>query len=189
MKKTIKALFDLLPAMLMWLMLSVFIWGWIFTFLTDAAPENKIVLYIDAPVSATKELALALEETGAEAIKLVKVHPFTHAMMDSAPLEQSDLYIVSASAVGTYADWFVPLPEALLDAGEVFTLEGTPMGLRIYDHASGTGAASQHVAYTAEGKAEDYYLFFGRQSLHVDTNEGAADNLAIDYARTLLTLP
>ena len=97
--KKLKQFFDLVPLLLLWLMLSVFLWGFVFTRLTDAAPENKVVLFADVPLANEATLAAALEETLSPPVEMVQVRSFDYAMMDSSEIEQSDLYIVGASEV------------------------------------------------------------------------------------------
>ena len=88
--KPMKRLWNLIPAMILWGMLSVFLWGWIFIFLTDTQPENKLTLFVDTAVPDATGLAVRLEENAlSDEIRMVKVHPFTYAMLDSEPLRQS----------------------------------------------------------------------------------------------------
>lgn len=183
--KRIKKLWDLIPLMILWLMISVFFWGWIFTFLTDAPAENKISLFVDVEKLDSKPLALAMEEQLSGDIRMVKVHPFTYAMMDSSPLQHADMFIVPLSKWEEYAGWFRPLPEEMQGLGTILEKDGVPMGLLVYDPAREDGAARSYIPY----EAEKYFLFFGRASLHVQENEAAVDNEAIGYAKWLLQLP
>ncbi len=159
--KKCKTLFNLIPLMLGWLVLSVIFWGWIFTFLTDTAPENKIVLYIDAEVPDDTALSLAMEEYGAPGIQMVQARPFTFAMMGNSDIDRADLYIVPASHAGEYGEWFA---------------EGE--GIPVYDPTAGIGAATAYIDYTDEV----YYLYYGANSAHLN------DGLAKAYADYLLTL-
>jgi hypothetical protein len=193
MKKR-KLLWDLLPAMILWLMLSVFLWGWIFTFLTDAKPENKLTLFADAAVSDGTGLAVQLEETlKSGPIRMVKVHPFTYAMLDGEQLRTADAYIVRASHVEEYREWFAPLPAVLAEGaaeGELLLLEGVPFGLRVYDAAAGEGILAQYIDYHDPTlPQEDYYLLLGNNSLHLTANPAGADDLAVSLAEALLSLP
>lgn len=190
MKKIMKGFFDLTPAMLLWLMLSVFLWGFVFNILTDADPEEKIVVFIDAPLAQEVQLAASLETDLIEPVTMVQVRAFEYAMMSSEEIERADIYIVPASQAQTYKDWFSPLPEALQGAGEVLAIDGQPCGVRIYDALSGAGAAASHIGYAAPGQPqEDYYLFIGSRSLHVQGHEGAVDDQAVACALRLLSTP
>lgn len=188
--RRLKWLYDLVPLMLFWAMISVLLWGWIFTFLTDAPPAEKLTVFFDVPAVNSTPLAVLLEEEAGEGIRMVKANPFTYAMMDDTEISAADVYVVSASEAETYRDWFRPLPEELREAGEVLLMDGEPWGLRIYDGQTRTGAAAGYVQYTAPGETEeDHYLFFGGASLHVPGNEGALDDEAVRLVQRLLKIP
>lgn len=188
--KKLKAFLDLVPLMLLWAMLSIFLWSFVFNFLTDTAPENKVVLFIDAPLQEESRLAVLLEEAVAEPVEMVQVRAFSYAMMDSTEIERADLYIVGASQAETYRGWFAPLPEALRPCGEVLEMDGVPCGVKVFDAAAGTGVAAEFISYAFPGKEpEDYYLFIGRNSLHVQSHENAVDDQAVACALRLLEIP
>lgn len=188
--RRIRQFFDLAPAMLMWLMLSIFLWGFVFNILTDAPAREKLTIFIDAPLTEETALAVKLEGITEAPVRMVQVRAFSYAMMSSEDIENADLYIVSASQLETYQDWFAPLPEALQAQGETFTADGVPLGLKVYDAATDQGAASLHIGYAAPGKAnEDHYLCIGRNSLHVLSNENAVDDQAVTCAAYLVSLP
>ncbi len=183
--KTLKKLWNLLPAMLLWLMISVFLWGFVFARLTDTQPENKLTLFVDAKVPQATRLAVQLEDNLLdETIQMVKVHPFTYAMVNGQGLRQADVYIVRASHVEEYRDWFAPLPEALAaDQPEenLLLLDGTPCGLRLYDAATQTGSNLWAIQYQDPALPdEDYYLFIGAASVHLE------DGKAVQLAQSLL---
>lgn len=185
MNKRLKKLWDLIPLMILWLMVSVFFWGWIFTFLTDAPAENKISLFVDVERLDSKSLALVMEEQLSGDIHMVKVHPFTYAMMDSTPLQHADMFIVPLSKWEEYEGWFRPLPEELQALGPVLQKDNTALGLLVYDPTQEGGAARSYIPY----QQEEYYLFFGQESYHIKDNQNAVDDEAIRYARWLLQLP
>lgn len=191
----LKRFWDLIPALILWLMLSVFLWGWIFTFLTDTKAENKLSLFVDATLTDGTGLAVQLEETLLDdTIRMVKVHPFTYAMLDSEPLRHADVYLVRSSHVEEYRDWFAPLPEGFADAmlveeGSILVLEDAAYGIRIWNAAENTGIAQRYIDYHDPALPdEDYYLFFGRESLHLSGNGNGQDNKAVQLAETLLVV-
>ena len=163
MKKS-KKLLDLVPLMLLWLVLCAFFWGKVFMSLTDTAPENKITVFIDARVPEATALAVEMEKKMAAPIKMVKVYPFTYAMMGSEALGAADLYIVPEAHVQEYAEWFASTPEKVLI------------------HDGQVGAADQYISYE-DLPGEAYYLFCGKNSVHIE------DGLAQEYAEILLKLP
>lgn len=182
--KMIKKLLSLLPLMILWLMLSVILWGFVFTRLTDTDARHKIVVCVDAQVSGSTELAVELEKEKDAALRMIQVRPFSYAMLDSSVLRQADLYIIPLSDAETYADWLTPLPEEMSDQPELLLREGVAWGIKIYDAALARGSADAYIGYGPE----DYYLFFGKSSLHVPGNPDAADCLALDIARRLTEL-
>lgn len=189
MRKIKKAL-SLLPAMILWLMASVFVWGFVFVQITDTGREHKLVLFVDGAVPDETALSVKLEEGAGEGIRMVQARAFSYAMFDETALVNADLYIVPASRAETYADWFAPLPPDAPEAKDVLTLAGGAQGLKIYDAGAGEGAAASLILYASPGaEAEDYYLFFGKASLHAAGRENAVDCAAAAAARRLLDLP
>ena len=185
MKKR-RRFFSLLPALVLWMMASVLVWGFVFTRITDTSREKKITLCVDAPVRDETGLAVRLEEGKGENIRMVKARAFTYAMFDTSELMNADLFIVPLSHAETYRDWFGPLPEDMRDAAPCLAWDGTPLGLLIYDAQTGAGAARAYIDYPG---AEDYYLFFGAASLHAAGRENAVDNEAVSAARRLMEIP
>lgn len=167
--KKLKPFFDLFPAMLLWLMLSIFLWGFVFSALTDIPAGEKISLFVDAPLTEQTRLATTLERSVAAPIRVVQVRSFSYAMMGSDEIEQADLYIVTAADVETYREWFAPLPEELQTRADLM-LDGQPYGVKVYDAASQTGVALENIRYTDE----DYYLLFGAGSAHMADGQAAA---------------
>ena len=181
MKKRSK-IWGLIPGLMLWLLFSVVLWGSVFVRITDAPLENKITLYIDAQVPGDTKLSVALENTGAEGIRMVQARAFSYAMFDGKPLETADLLILPASHVETYRDWLSPLPEEMAALGECLKIDGESWGLKIYDLASHSGAAQDYILYEAVETPEDYYLFFGASSVHREDGKAAL------YAKKLLEL-
>ena len=182
-----KKLFSLLPILLLWAALSVLIWSWIFSLLTDTSPDKKVVLFVDLAHVEDRALAVTLEEALPAELRMVQVHPFSYAMLDSEQLLSADLYIIRESSLKAYQEWLAPLPDALRH-GELWPDADEPVAVKIADN--GTGSAGMYVSYTQpDGTQEACYLCFGKQSLHVAGNEGATDAAALAVAEKLLTLP
>ena len=184
--RKIRRFFDALPALVLWAMLSIFLWSFVFNFLTDVPAAEKVVLFIDAPLTNETQLAVKLEEAAGESIKMVQVRSFAYAMMGSEEIENADLYIIGESGIAEYADWFAPLPQELC-AGTLLERDGQPMGVKVWDAATGGGLAPEIIGYTFPGKAiEDHYLLVGKNSLHVQSHENAVDNEAVTCTLELL---
>lgn len=176
--KTFRKVMNLVPLMILWLMMSTFVWGWIFTFLTDAPREEKIVLFIECDVPGDTYIASKLEEHPSEAIHLAFVKPFSYSMMSSEAIRTSDLYIVSESGFQEYFEWFVPLPEEAMTLGEIFEYEDIPYGIKVFDSQMQSGVLSDFISY----EDENYCLVFGKESVHMENGE------AVSFARHLLNI-
>ena len=169
---------------ILWALLSAVFWGWIFGFVTNTDPAHKVVLYANVDEMQDKALALRLEEEKPEGIKMIKVHPFSYAMFDDGELQSSDLFVVRAEDVEQFRESFAPLDGESWDPGsrELFLQDGVAYGVKIYDAASGQGAASEYLGYDPD---TDYYLFFNVASPHLSAGDGAA----LRVAELLLRLP
>ena len=176
--KTFKKIMNLVPLMLFWLMITAFFWSWIFTFLTDAPREEKIVLFIECNVPGDTYIASRLEEVPSETIRLVQVRPFSYSMMTSEGIRSSDLYIVSESSFEEYSEWFIPLPKDALNLGETFLYENKPYGIKVFDKETNAGILTDYVGC----EYDHYYLVFGKESLHLENGE------ALFYANQLFSI-
>lgn len=187
--KTVRKILSLIPLLVLWLMFSIFLWGFVFNLITDAPAAQKIALYVDAETPGATRLAVRLEEMLGGKARMVKVRPFTYAMFGSGALIGADLFIVPASHVETYLDWFAPVPENLRAQNGLLEIGGVPLGLPAYSAAADAGIARDCIDYAGPaGEREDYYLFFGKASVHLPGNENAADDYAVDAAGCLSEL-
>ena len=189
--RVLRNIFTQLHEYVLWLLLSAVLWGWIFsTFLTDTKPEKKVVLYVDAVQCDDTGLSEALEEHMPAGIRMIKVHPYSYALFDTAALENADLYIFPASRAEEYWESFAPLTGLGGEAGQLrWEKDGVPYGIRIYDAAKRRGGAMDYITYaSSEGPPEDYYLFFGVNGLHAAALTGKGDEAALETGRTLLAM-
>ena len=93
-----------------------------------------------------------------EGIKMIKVHSFETAAFGQYDFLNGDIYIVRESEAASLSDSFKDIE-----------------GIKVYDAASGTGAAESFIRYTADGvPEEDYYLFYGINSMHAGDRDIAA---------------
>ena len=176
--------FGRLPKYLLWLVASTILWLWIFTFLTDAPAAKKVTLYADVPGLAEPGLSVALEESMPAGITMIRAHAFDYFMFGDPRTGGGDLYVLPVSAFAEYRGILSPInpPEGT----DCFYDGDTAYGVKVYDAASCEGAALDYIRYTGEElPAEDYYLFFGKDSLHT----GAQDMAAYAVAESFLHLP
>ena len=109
----LKKILDLVPLFLLWAMISVLAWGFVFNQITDTDRAYKLVLCVDAPVPGENEFALEIKREAPDRIRLVRVCPFSYAMMDAKTLEEADLYLIAEDHLETYRDWLLPLTDRL----------------------------------------------------------------------------
>lgn len=187
--RTIRKVITLIPLLILWLMLSIFLWGFVFNLITDAPAAQKITLCVDAETPGATQLAVLLEEKLDGKVRMVKVRPFSYAMFDSGTLTGADLFIVPASHAEIYQEWFSHLPEEFRDQGLSLEIDGVTYGIRAYNAAVGTGIAKDCIQYVSlDAEKEDFYLFFGKESVHLPGNENAVDGTAVDAAHILFDL-
>ena len=115
---------------------------------------------------------------------MVKVHPTSYVMFNEGALSEADLMLLREQDAEAITDQFVPLSELGFQTdGAEWTRDGVAYGLRVYDAARDAGVARDYITYTLEGvEPENYYLFFGNRSGHLD------DGAAAEVARRLLDM-
>ena len=171
-----RKLLSQLPLYLVWMILGAMLWSWIFGLVTDTRPEKKVTVFVDAYGVEDTALAVELERELPPGVRMVKVHPVDYVMFDDAALRDADIFILRASDAETYDELLAPA-----DGSDVLT-----RGVKIYDAATGRGAAQSYILYVRTGApAEDYYLFVGANSLHT----GAVDDAAHTLAERIKKLP
>ena len=185
----LRSFISLIPALILWLFLSVLVWGFVFTRITDTDAAHKLTLFADTRLTDATALAVRLEEHLGGNIRMVKVHPFTYAMLDGQQLKAADLFMIRADHMETYGEWLTPLPEEIRGCGQEYVRDGAAWGILAYDTETKSGIASDCVSYMPPGEPEEkYYLCFGNQSLHIQALQNAVDNSAVEAARLLLSM-
>lgn len=178
---------SLISLLVLWGVLIAIFWCWVFTFLTDTAPENKITLYADVPSCDSRGLALELEKALPDGLRMVQVHPFSYAMFGGDALRKADLFIIRASDLKEHPDWFAPLPAGLRDRAGLYTADGVPVGIPVHDPVSGRTAAGSYLTVCSEAVPDEpLYLCFGSASVHLPGETEAASSLSV--AERLLSL-
>ena len=170
MMRVLKNILSQLHVYLVWLILSVVLWGFVFNLLTDAPAEKKLLLFAEVGGVREREFCAELEKSKPAGIRMLQAHSFDYVMFDEQSLLSADLYIVPLERVEGYRDSFRALDLSRLPAEELsfYELDGAPCGIRVWDGEA--GAASGYFAY-GEG---EYYLFLGANSLHAGEPDDAA---------------
>lgn len=178
---------------ILWLLLSFFLWSWIFTFITDTKPSKKVTLFFDTYICNDVDLTLKLEENKPKGARMIKVHPFSYAMFMSDTIQDGDIFVVGESKIKDYIVDFCPISDEYVAANrnlEFYTNdEGVAYGVKVYDAQSGKGCITDYLVYCGEDEEnEDYYLFFHKNSLHIKDFNGSSNNWAIEVAENIFYL-
>ena len=189
-----KRILSQLHRYVLWLMISIFLWSWIFTLITDTTKEKKVTVCSDTPAMLDSELAEALSYDLPEGIKLIKVFPFKYAMFNTADIDRADILILPESEIEEHTATLCAIGTESFDTSGGYEKDGAVYGLLLFDAASGTAKASDYFTFTsvdAEGKptSENYYLCFNERSVHLGDMNSSADDAAIIIAKRILDLP
>ena len=190
---------------LLWLLISVFLWAWLFMLVSDAPKEKKVSVYYNAPDASDSEMSIELEKELPDGIKQIDVYPFSHAAFDTAAPEDADIYIVSESDLASVIDQLQPIPSRGEDD---YVKDGLVYGWRIYSMDLSAGSALEYIRYSGEKNVpegavpdpdapgsilyrddENYYLCFNKDSIHLGEWNGSADGAALSVAERIFTLP
>lgn len=189
--KIIKNIFSQLHTFVLWLLISVLLWGWIFSFLTDTSREKKIMIFVNAGELRDRELALRLEEQKPDGIKMIKVHDFEYQMIGTTKV-YGDLYIVPESDLERMLEKDPGAVLPIRDPGghPVYEYGGQPVAFLAYDAGTNSGiGASRYIFYPRpELDGQNFYLCISSDTRHYEGAEGAVDDAAWTVAMDLLTL-
>ena len=201
--RVLKKILSNIHRYILWALLSIVIWSFVFTRITDTAPEKKVTVFAHTPELAAEELSIELEKALPEGIKMIKVHSFGYSAFGSADIEGADIFIMPEREVEKNLEQLLPVPVGLLEgvSGAVYESGGQVYGFLIYDGASKEGRAKGFIGYEPiemvydeNGEPHDvffdgdsYYLCFGAGSVHMGGN--AEDNAALSVAGRLINLP
>ena len=178
-----KGIFKNLHRYVLWLVVSFFLWAWIFTLITNAPAGKKVVLYAGLPAMEREALAAALEADMPEHIRYVETWVFSDEMFSPANIETGDLFIVATDQVDQYRNTFGALDGVDFPDRPLFEIDGKPCGVCVYDEEAGIRIGTKYLAYLP---GETYYLFFNANSRHLGAWNGSRDDAALRAAAVML---
>lgn len=181
MKRRSRKISELIPAFVIWLIVSIVFWGWIYTLITDTTAEYKICIAVDSIIADQTAFNAALEKDLRGNIRMIRAYPFTYAMMSDISLQNADILIIREENIPDYRIYIAALPEIETDLGKVVMDEEKPVGIRIDPERA--GLLKQ---FTGIENKEAFILCFGKNSIHLNGNPAAIDNESIYYAGILL---
>ena len=81
----------------LWAVLSVVFWAWIVSRVTDARPQNKVVVYADLDLMDGRALSLQFDERLPDGIKYVEFDRFDDMIFSPTSVLTGDLYLIPQS--------------------------------------------------------------------------------------------
>ena len=186
---------------LAWIVMAAFFWNWIFGILTQAKPEEKVSVFIGS-YSNFYEKYTELNESRPDYLKTVEVNAYKvdsfyfSTYLSVFGYDEGDILILPESKTDKegLAGRFGAITQEYLDllpSLGYMEKNGQTYGIRVHDKATGESLVN-YIDYGAGEKEEDYYLFFGKNSLHtgkMSPNAGNAErDGAIRIAQRLMTL-
>ncbi|MBQ1684006.1 MAG: hypothetical protein II072_00635 [Clostridia bacterium] len=192
--RVIRKILSNLHRYVLWLLVSVLLWSWVFTFLNDTTAKRKVMLFVNVPAVDDAALEKALSAELPDGIKMIKVHPFEYAAFLADEADNADMYILSASDLAKNFDRLQVVPEDAFEGRALFTDGGEVYGVCVYDAESGKGAAQSFLDFVDQSGEhlypnENYYLCFNKKSMHIGVWNDGRDSAAVSIAEKLLTLP
>ena len=182
--RLIRRIVSQLHRYVMWALLSAVLWAWIFlSFVLDTVPAKKVTIYTDTASVRDTALEMLLSRSLPAGIRMVKVHPFSYAAFDAGAPNGSDLYILPASELTENLGVLCPMDA---HGADDYVSDGAVYGWRVYDAASGKGAAAAYLGYAPD---EDCYLCAAKSSGHLGAWNGSKDSAAIAIAEQIIALP
>ncbi|MCR5801406.1 MAG: glycosyl hydrolase 53 family protein [Lachnospiraceae bacterium] len=121
-----KNVFSKLHIFILWVLISLFVWGFVFTRITDTSPDKKIVVYVDADEKDLSDLTAVLNENKPDGIRMIKVHSVAYNVFDASANAKGDIYILSDATFDEFSDYIADSPRAEI------SLAGIGDGLKVY---------------------------------------------------------
>lgn len=172
----------------LWLMLMIFAWEAVFTFITKPNEKESVYLFCGVENAKTGVMYADLEKIKPEYVKNVDVYACSVRVdaFDSVFITrgrtEGDIFILPDTYCEekTMKACFYPMDSSFVE--EIFgedaecgkaLCDGKAYGVKIYDKETDNGKAKAYFTYTyfdSNGEKQavgDYYLFFNKKSLHL----------------------
>ena len=164
------------------------IWGivagifvsFLFNLRTDTVPLKKVTVWVDVADVQSEYFETELDRHLPEGIKLVKVHSTSYSLFGLEQIGSDDIYILPEDSAEAYLQGFAPLSEFAEIGDDLFYKDNDAYGILVCSADGERCAAGKYIEYR---QGRNYYLFFGKDSLH----KGPA-GAAVQIARDLLGL-
>ena len=190
----------------LFLLLVIFVWECVFSIITKPKDEESIYLFFGVENARTEDMYADLDSVKPEYVKYIDITSYSarissfDALFVTRGQSQSDIFVLPESYCepSVMRSTFYPMDLSVVK--EVFgedvecdkaTYAGKVYGVKMYDKETNTGRASEYFVYTysddngAEQSLGDYYLFFGKKSLHLGKLSGGELNGALVLAQAV----
>ena len=191
----------------LWIVVVVFAWEGIFQFLTKYKDEESVYCFFGAERVTTDAVSGDFNALKPEYVKNVDITARSsrtegfELLFSTDGVRHGDLFVLPEAFCdeSTMRSYFYPMDPSVVK--EVFG-EGADTGIavagdkvygiKVYDKETDTAIASEYFDYTytdsdgAKRAVGDYYLFFGKKSLHLGKISGSEADGAIVFAQAIL---
>lgn len=158
-------------------LMSVVIWAWIFTLVTDAPRAKKVTVLFDTVSVNETALRTELKKHLPEGLRTVKVYHISYMDMSLGMTDEADIYVLPGDRIEESLDFLCPIGESLSERDAV--INGEVYGWYL------EGARS----YAEFEEGTDYFICFTKGSLHLGELNGSKDSAAVTVAGNILELP
>ena len=190
----------------LWTLLVIFVWEIAFTIITQPKEKESVYLFLGVEDAKADEMYAHLEAAKPDYVRHLditaystRITGFDYLFVTRGQL-QTDIFVLPES----YCDPFVMTstfyPMDLNTVKELFgddadcdkaVYDGKAYGVKIYDKVANVGRATTYLTYTytdnngGNQAVGDYYLFFGKKSVHLGKLTGSDNNGALILAQAI----
>ena len=184
----------------------IIVWESIFSFITKPKDGESVYFFFGVEYARTDDMYVDFDKVKPTYVKHIDITYYSTRMtaFDSVFVirgqSQADIFVLPESYCEPTMMKSVFYPMDLSVVKEIFgedvecdkaTCDGKVYGLKIYDKETDTGKAKEYFTYTyfedgVEQAVGDYYIFFGKNSLHLGKLSGSELNGALVLAQAVL---
>ena len=191
---------------LLWIVVVVFAWEGIFQFLTKYKDEESVYCFFGVEKISTDAIYDDLKSAKPEYVKNIDITARSSRtegfdiVFSTDGIEHGDVFVLPDSFCETSMMQYCFYPMDISVVKELFgedadcgkaVVGDKVYGIKVYDKETDTAIASEYFDYTytdREGVKQavgDYYLFFGKKSLHLGKISGSDADGAIVFAKVI----
>ena len=172
----------------LWLVLVIFAWEGIFSFITKPKKEESVFLFFGVEEVQTDTIYSELKVVKPEYVKTIDITARSSrtegfdSLFATRGIQNGDVFVLPESFCeqSVMQSCFYPMDPNVVkelfgenvDCGKA-TVDNKVYGIKIYDKETNKGRAEEYFTYLytdndgVKQTVGDYYLFFGKKSLHL----------------------